>query len=162
MAVAMGRPAEPIDAKCQPLRGISLVVNGKQQTFDRSLLVRGASASTVSKFPRRPDRSILSESIPLYFIGRNKAGLWVAREAEGRAGGIFLLKRSALRFVATHGTLAGCATMLLSERIELDVENHGNPLVARLDAALRTVATLIPEYPPPMPIRRTIFRGERE
>jgi len=138
MAVAMGRPAEPIDAKCQPLHGISLVVNGKQQTFDRSLLARGASASTVSKSPRRPDRSILSESIPLYFIGRNKAGLWVAREAEGRAGGIFLLKRSALRFVATHGA---CATMLLSERFELDVENHGNPLVARLDAALRRVTS---------------------
>jgi hypothetical protein len=88
--------------------------------------------------------------------------LWVAREAEGRAGGVFLLKRSALRFVAKHGAPSGCATMLLRERFELDVENHGNPLVARLDAALRTVATLLPEYPPPMPIRRTIFRGERE
>lgn len=162
MAVAMGRPAETIDAKYQPLRGISLIVNGKQRTFDRSLLARGASAPTVSKFPRRPDPSILSESIPLYFIGRNKAGLWVAREAEGRAGGIFLLKRSVLRFVAKRGAPAGCATMLLSERFELDVENHGNPLAAWLDAVLRKMATLILEYPPPMAIRRNIFRGEGE
>ena len=158
----MGRPAEPINAKRQPLRGIGLIVNGTQQAFDRGLLPGGALVSLVGKFPRRPDRSVLSESIPLYFIGRNRAGLWVAREAEGRAGGIFLLKRSALRFAAKRGAPAGCATMLLSERFELDVENHGNPLVARIDAALRRVTALIPEYPPPMPIRRSIFRGKRE
>jgi hypothetical protein len=157
----MGRPAEPIDAKRQPLRDIGLIMHGKQQALDRSLLPRGASASIVGKFPRRPDRSIFSESIPLYFIGRNKAGLWVTREAEGRAGGVFLLKRSALRFAAKRGAPAGCATMLLSERFELDVENRGNPLAAWLDAALRRVARLIPDHPPPIPIGRRIFKGER-
>jgi len=104
----------------------------------------------------------LSESIPLFFIGRNKVGLWVAREAEGRTGGIFLFRESAMRFSGKHSLPAGCATMFLSERFELDVENRGNPLVARLDAVLRRAAALIPDYPPPMPIRRTIFRGERQ
>jgi hypothetical protein len=158
----MGRPAEPIDAKRQSLQGIGLFLNGKQQALDRSVLPRGASSSTVNKFPRRPDRTVLSESIPLYFIGRNKAGLWVVREAEGRTGGVFLFRESAMRFAGKHSLPAGCATMLLSQRFELDVKNHGNPLVGRLDAALRRVAALIPEYPPPMPIRRSIFRRERE
>jgi len=46
-----------------------------------------AGPTTVVKFPRRPDPRVLSASIPLFFIGRNKYGFWVARAAEGRVGG---------------------------------------------------------------------------
>jgi hypothetical protein len=152
MAMTVGRPAERIEAQRQPLRGICLVVDGKQQQASPAL----------NKFPRRPDPAILSHSIPLYFVARNKAGLWVSREAEGRSGGVFLFKRSALRFATKRGAAAGCATMFLRERFELDVENQGHPLVAWLDAALRGVAKLVPDHPPPMPIRRSIFRGERQ
>jgi hypothetical protein len=53
---------------------------------------------TIANFPRRPDAGVLSKSIPLFFIGRNRNSLWVAREAEGRTGGVFLLKQSALHF----------------------------------------------------------------
>jgi hypothetical protein len=120
------------------------------------------AARAINKFPRRPGPGVLSESIPLFFIGRNKTGLWVAREAEGRTGGIFLFRESAMRFAAARSLPAGCATMFPTERFELDVENHGNPLVARLDAALRKAARLIPDHPPPIPIRRGIFRGERQ
>jgi hypothetical protein len=35
------------------------------------------------------DSTIISNSIPAFFVGRNEAGLWVAREAKGRIGGIF-------------------------------------------------------------------------
>jgi hypothetical protein len=42
------------------------------------------------------DPDIVNESIPAFFIGRNKAGFWVAREAKGDAGGIFLFKSSAV------------------------------------------------------------------
>ena len=55
-------------------------------------LVRPASAT---RLPQRPDPSILSEAIPLFFIGQNRDGFWVARDADGRVGGIFLLKQSA-------------------------------------------------------------------
>ena len=51
--------------------------------------------------------------------------------------------------------------MLLADRLDLDVENHGNPLVAWLAAALRRVAGLLLNHPPPIPIRRRIFKGER-
>jgi hypothetical protein len=161
MAATTGGTAEQIDAQRQPTQRMGLVVKEKQDAFDRTIWLHDAPGPAAGKFPRRPDPTILSESIPLYFIGRNKAGFWVAREAEARAGGIFLFKHSALRFATKRGAPAGCATMLLRERFELDVENRGNPLVAWLDAAVRRVAKLIPEYPPPMPIRRRIFRAER-
>ncbi len=107
--------------------------------------VTGATA----KFPPRPDPRVLSTSIPLFFIGRNKYGFWVVRAAEGRAGGIFLLKRSALRFAAKKSVPAGCATMFLSDRFELDVENQGSVLAAGLDAMIRIIAA---PAPPPAPV----------
>jgi hypothetical protein len=103
----------------------------------------------VIRFPPRPDPRVLSTSIPLFFIGRNKYGLWVVRAAEERAGGIFLLKRSALRFAAKKSAPAGCATMFLSERFELDVENQGSVLAAGLDAAIRIITAPVP---PPAPV----------
>ena len=72
---------------------------------------------------------MLSKSIPLFFIGRNRNGLWIAREAEGRTGGVFLLKRSALRFAQENSEPVGCATMFLAGPINLDTEDQGNPLV---------------------------------
>jgi len=162
MAATTGRTAERIDPQRQPTQRMGVVVKGNQCAFDRTIWLHDAPGLAAGKFPRRPDPTILSESIPLYFVARNKVGFWVAREAQGRAGGIFLFKHAALRFATKGGAPAGCATMLLSERFELDLENRGNPLVAWLDAALRKLARLIPDHPPPMAIRRRIFRGERQ
>jgi hypothetical protein len=138
----MTRLAANLEAERPLLRGICLVVKGRQPNFDRRRPPL-ASAGAAAKFPRRPDSGILSESIPLFFIGRNKSGLWIAREAEGRTGGIFLFRRSALGFAKTNSAPTGCATMLLAERFELDVENRGNPFVAWLDAALQLAAGLL-------------------
>ena len=110
--------------------------------------------SAVVGFPRRPNSGVLSESIPLFFIGRNKLGLWVAREAQGCAGGVFLFKRSALRFANSNSAPAGCATMCLNERLELDVENRGNPVAAWLVRGVSRLANLVPKYPPPIAITR--------
>ena len=98
-------------------------------------LVSVAQSANATGLPPRPDPNILSDAIPLFFIGQDKDGFWVAREADGRIGGIFLRKQSAVRFAHRTTQPAGCATMILSERFELDVENKGNPLVARLAAA---------------------------
>ncbi|HZL27461.1 MAG TPA: hypothetical protein VFC39_13130 [Acidobacteriaceae bacterium] len=98
--------------------------------------------NAATRLPQRPDLSILSEAIPLFFIGRNKDGFWVARDADGRIGGIFLLKHSALRFANRNTQPWGCATMFVEERFELDIENKGNPFVARLGAAKRLVSRL--------------------
>jgi hypothetical protein len=89
-------------------------------------------SSKVIKFPSRPDASVLSATIPLFYIGRNGRGLWVAREAEGRSGGMFLSRRGAVHFAKNKSEPLGCATMFLSEPFELDVENQGSRLVADL------------------------------
>jgi hypothetical protein len=149
------------------VRGICLVVKSDRPACapirDSDLKRRNtpAATGTVAKFPRRPDSGVLSDTIPFFFIGRNKRGLWIVREAEGRTGGIFLFKRSALRFAARASAPIGYATMQLTERFELDVENHGNPLASWLDRALRNVSQLIPPYPPAIPIARKNLKWER-
>ena len=77
------------------------------------------------------DRDILSESIPAFFIGRNRVGFWVAREAHGRIGGIFLFKSSAVNFARAQSEGSQCALVYPSATFELDTKNRGNPLIAR-------------------------------
>jgi hypothetical protein len=79
--------------------------------------------------PQRPDRAFFSDSIPLFFIGRNQSGFWVARESEGRSGGLFLFRRSAARFACKKSSPRGCAVMLVERPIELDLPNQGNRLI---------------------------------
>jgi hypothetical protein len=83
------------------------------------------------------DPGIVSEAIPAFFIGRNKEGFWIARDANGRVGGIFLLENSALSFAKQNSRPAGCATIFPSERFELDLENRGNRLAAHLGPLVR-------------------------
>jgi hypothetical protein len=88
------------------------------------------------------DRGIVSDEIPAFFIGRNKEGFWVARDANGRIGGIFLLQNSAVSFATRNSEPKGCATIFPSEGIELDLENKGNPLVAYLGSLMRFATRL--------------------
>jgi len=75
------------------------------------------------------DPDVVSASIPAFFIGRNKAGLWVAREANGRIGGVFLFKSAAVDFANHQSEPARCALVFPTESFELDLENGGNPLI---------------------------------
>jgi hypothetical protein len=83
------------------------------------------------------DSSIISDAIPAFFIGRNNEGFWVARDVKGKIGGIFLFENSALAFARKNSRPAGCAAIFPSERIELDLENNGSPLVAHLGSLMR-------------------------
>ncbi len=88
--------------------------------------------------PFRPlDPDVVNETIPAFFIGRNKQGFWVARDVNGRIGGIFLFESSAVSFARTNSGAAGCATVYLSEPFELDLENRGNPLAPQLASLIR-------------------------
>jgi hypothetical protein len=88
--------------------------------------------------PFRPlDAGIVSDAIPAFFIGRNSDGFWVARDAKGRIGGVFLLKASAMSFARTQSEPAGCATIFPTDRFELDLKNDGNPLIACLRRLMR-------------------------
>jgi hypothetical protein len=153
----MIRQSVHVEDRRPPLRGICLVVK------DNHPARRPKSAAPVgvtNKFPRRPDSGVLGESIPLFFIARNRAGLWVAREAEGHTGGIFLFKRSAVRFAERSSESRGCATMFLAEHLELDLENRGNQLIGWIGAVLNFLARYIPAYPPLIPMLQKKQKGE--
>jgi hypothetical protein len=86
------------------------------------------------------DPDVISASIPAFFIGRNKAGLWVARDANGRVGGLFLFKSSAIDFANRQSAPARCALVFPTETFELDIENQGNPLIVLAEQARRLLA----------------------
>jgi len=103
-------------------------------------ILPGGEASLVTA-PFAPlDPGIVNEAIPAFFIGRNSDGFWLARDAKGKTGGIFLFERSALSFARRHSRPQGCATIFPSERFELDLENQGNLLVASLSRLMRLAA----------------------
>jgi hypothetical protein len=102
---------------------------------ERSGILPTESPTVIAQF-QPLDPGIVSEAIPAFFIGRNKEGFWVARDAKGRIGGIFLLENSALSFARRNSRPAGCATIFPSERFELDLENKGNPLAAQLGSLI--------------------------
>lgn len=89
------------------------------------------------------DRGIVSDAIPAFFIGRDSNGFWVAREAKGRIGGLFLLKSSALAFAHEGSGPAGGATIYPAEHFELDLENSGNPFAAHLAPLVRSATRLL-------------------
>jgi hypothetical protein len=97
---------------------------------------REKAAKTPAKFPQRPNLQVLSESIPLFYICQNRHGFWIARDAEGRRGGLFLRRRSALAFAQRESAPTGCAIMQLDAPIELDIENQGSRIVAPLGLAI--------------------------
>ena len=108
-----------------------------QQDGERSgILPPGEPATATAQF-QPLDPGVVSEAIPAFFIGRNKEGFWIARDAKGRIGGIFLLENSALSFARRNSQPGGCATIFLSERFELDLENRGNPFIAQLGLLIR-------------------------
>jgi hypothetical protein len=113
----------------------STAANAQQGECPAVLPVAETAIVTTQFIPLDP--GIVSESIPAFFIGRNKEGFWVARDARGRIGGIFLLANSALSFAKRNSRPTGCATIFPSERFELDLENSGNPLVAQLGPLMR-------------------------
>jgi hypothetical protein len=101
-----------------------------------------AHRAKVAAVFRPLEAGIVNEAIPAFFIGRNKEGFWIARDAKGQIGGIFLLENSALSFARESSRPLGCATIFLSERFELDLENSGNPLVAQLAGWMRLAMRL--------------------
>jgi hypothetical protein len=153
----MTRHAAHLNAEAPFLRGICLVVKCHRPNNDRP---RQRGRGTIANFPRRPDAGVLSKSIPLFFIGRNRNGLWVAREGEGHTGGVFLLKQSALHFAQRKSAPVGCATMFLAEPIELDTENLGSPLVRWIDAALGRLSQFMPACPPAASVKEKYQKGD--
>jgi hypothetical protein len=130
-------------SRLHPAGGMEFAVSGYQPRPQSQRSNRPGSGSA-HKFPQRPDATMISEAIPLYYIAQNHTGFWLAREANGRTGGLFLLKRSALRFARNMSEPAGCAMMFLAEPFELDVENQGSRFTRLLAAASEVAARHVP------------------
>src|SRR6202047_579746 len=113
----------------------AIAFNAAHRNGERSSVPPAESLTVIAQFqPLDPD--IVNEAIPAFFVGRNKEGFWVARDARGRIGGIFLLENSALSFARRNSRPAVCPTMFPSERFDLDLENKGNPLAAQLGSLI--------------------------
>ena len=112
----------------------------EQQQGERTAILPAEKRATVAAQFQPLDPGFVSADIPAFFIGRNKEGFWVARDVNGRIGGIFLLENSAVSFARKHSEPAGCATIFPSETIELDLENNGNPLIRQI-GSMKRVAT---------------------
>jgi hypothetical protein len=113
----------------------AIAFNAAHRNGERSSVLPAESLTVIAQF-QPLDPGIVNEAIPAFFIGRNKEGFWVARDAKGRIGGIFLLENSALSFARRNSRPAGCATIFPSERFELDLENKGNPFAAQLGSLI--------------------------
>ena len=87
------------------------------------------------------DPGIVNASIPTFFVGRNRDGFWIARDAKGEHGGIFLFRNSALAFARRASRPFGCATVFPSERFELDTGNQGNLLIEYFKPLLRLLTS---------------------
>jgi hypothetical protein len=97
-----------------------------------------ATTTTTTTTPFQPlDPGIVNEAIPAFFIGRNRDGFWLARDAKGKIGGIFLFESSALSFARRNSRPMGCATIFPAERFELDLENQGNQLIVHFGPLMR-------------------------
>jgi hypothetical protein len=97
------------------------------------------------------NQSQRSAYLPLFFVARNGIGFWVARDAERRTGGIVLFRKSVLRLTEKNCGTSGCATMVLADRMELDIANRGNRAIGWLAAALDLVIRFVLDHPPPIP-----------
>jgi hypothetical protein len=61
----------------------------------------------------------LNEAIPLVAVGRNQAGLWVARDCDSSIGRAFIFKGSAVRFAKRMKRPGACALMFVNDGLEL-------------------------------------------
>jgi hypothetical protein len=129
-------------SELSPRQALGCSTPAIKQDGERSGSLPADKPATVTAQFQPLDPSIVNETIPAFFIGRNKEGFWVARDVNGQIGGIFLLKNSALSFAERSSEPAGCATIFPSERFELDLENRGNPFVMRLGSWMRVAMHL--------------------
>ena len=103
-----------------------------------------APSNSVVEFPSRSGLTYLSEAIPLFYIGQNRNGFWVVRDADGRSGGVFFFKASAVRFARAKTAPTGCALMFLNAPFELDRDNEGGQVVEILTATIAVARRRVP------------------
>jgi hypothetical protein len=131
--IAMQLTSPDISRRQAPGRSTTAVAHDSEHA---GISPADESATVTAQF-QPLDPGILNEAIPAFFIGRNQEGFWIARDVKGQIGGIFLLENSAVSFARRNSLPAGCARIYPSGRVELDLENNGNPFAVHLVSMLR-------------------------
>jgi hypothetical protein len=122
------------------MAAIALQAARRRPEAKQAAALRQTALGQAALGPIDPD--VVSAAIPAFFIGRNAAGLWVAREANGHVGGLFLFKSSAIDFANRQSKPERCALVFPTQTFELDIENRGNPLIVLSEGAMRLVARM--------------------
>jgi hypothetical protein len=133
------QPGSP-DLLRRAVPGRSAAAAGRES--ERSGILPPGTPVTVTAQFQPLDPGILNQAIPAFFIGRNQQGFWIARDASGQIGGIFLLESSALSFAKRNSRPTGCATIFPFERFELDLENKGNRFAVQLGSLIHSAMRL--------------------
>jgi hypothetical protein len=61
---------------------------------------------------------------PIFMIGRDGRGNWVVQDQEGMAGGLFVTRDAALRYVRSENGYQPRAVVMVSGNFELDMRPH--------------------------------------
>src|SRR5580704_7040380 len=138
MSMAIGQLKQHDFLRRPFLAAMHLAAAGNEQRAKPACGQRAESieqSNTILEFPKRPDSTVLNETIPLFYIGQNRKGRWVVREAGRRRGGLFLFRHSAVRFAREESEASGCALMFINKPLELDIENRGSDFAEPLTEA---------------------------
>jgi hypothetical protein len=63
---------------------------------------------------------------PVFMVGRDRRGNWVVRDQNGIAGGLFVTRAAALRYVRSENGYQPRAVIMVSENLELDMSRAGD------------------------------------
>jgi hypothetical protein len=68
---------------------------------------------------------------PVFMVGQNSRGNWVARDQKGVCGGLFVSREAALRFVRAENGHRQQAVVMVSGNLELDMSSRPGGLSRR-------------------------------
>jgi hypothetical protein len=68
---------------------------------------------------------------PVFMIGRDSCGNWVVQDQKGIAGGLFVTRDAALRYVRSENGYQPRAVVMVSGNLELDMSRCTGALPSR-------------------------------
>jgi hypothetical protein len=63
---------------------------------------------------------------PVFMIGQDRRGNWVVQDQNGIAGGLFVTRDAALRYVRSENGYQPRAVVMVSGNLELDMSSAGS------------------------------------
>jgi hypothetical protein len=77
---------------------------------------------------------------PVFMIGQDRRGNWVVQDQRRIAGGLFVTRDAALRYVRSEAGYQPRAVVMVSGNLELDMSRGGGALTAGFPQHQRRIA----------------------